>query len=103
LSPAEAALRRIAPAAEWCFRNWRTGQITIAQWPNLPLGLFVLLKAGELLRDKTDGIGLFLRWGARGCLCWWAADEVLRGVNPWRHLLGAATLAYLVWEIATAA
>jgi hypothetical protein len=25
-------------------------------------------------------------------LLWWATDEVLRGVNPWRRLLGTVVL-----------
>jgi hypothetical protein len=28
----------------------------------------------------------------------WAADEIFRGVNPWRRLLG---IAVLVYEMAT--
>ena len=32
-------------------------------------------------------------------LAWWAADEVLRGVNPWRRCLGAAVLAMLVLRL----
>jgi hypothetical protein len=34
-----------------------------------------------------------LRAAAAVGLIWWAADEVLRGVNPWRRLLGGAVLA----------
>jgi hypothetical protein len=29
---------------------------------------------------------------ATGGLLWWAADEVLRGVNPWRRMLGGGML-----------
>jgi hypothetical protein len=32
-------------------------------------------------------------------LGWWAVDEVLRGVNPWRRLLGTAVLAGLAWRL----
>lgn len=34
----------------------------------------------------------------KGFLLVWAADEILRGVNPWRRCLGAAVLIY---ELAT--
>ena len=27
----------------------------------------------------------------------WAGDEILRGVNPWRRLLGGVVLAVTVW------
>jgi hypothetical protein len=26
-------------------------------------------------------------------LVWWAVDELIRGVNPWRRFLGGAVLA----------
>jgi hypothetical protein len=28
-------------------------------------------------------------------LGWWAVDEIIRGVNPWRRFLGAAGLVVL--------
>jgi hypothetical protein len=30
----------------------------------------------------------------KGGLIIWAADEIVRGVNPWRRCLGAAVIAY---------
>jgi hypothetical protein len=27
---------------------------------------------------------------------WWAVDEIVRGVNPWRRILGAVVLAFVV-------
>jgi len=32
-------------------------------------------------------------------LGWWAADEIGRGVNPWRRLLGAAGLAFALMSL----
>jgi len=32
-------------------------------------------------------------------LAWWAVDEVVRGVNPWRRCLGAGVLAFLAWKL----
>jgi hypothetical protein len=36
------------------------------------------------------------RGGANRALLFWAGDEILRGVNPWRRMLGAGVLA---WEL----
>lgn len=29
-------------------------------------------------------------------LGWWALDEILRGVNPWRRIIGAVALVAVV-------
>lgn len=76
---------------DWLFRNRKTGRITIAQFPNAALALFL---AASLLRQLVHGrlddtLGVL----ATGGLVWWAVDELVRGVNPWRRLLGGAVLA----------
>lgn len=81
---------------DWMFRNRTTGAITIGQWPNLPLWLFLGLAAARWQLDPPGSAGLVLRIAAGVVLGWWAADEMLRGVNPWRRLLGGAVLAGLV-------
>lgn len=85
-----AALRR---AADWTFRNRRTGAITVGQWPNAPLWIFLGVSAVRWSADPRASIALGLRLAAGLALAWWAADEVLRGVNPWRRFLGGAVLA----------
>jgi hypothetical protein len=32
-------------------------------------------------------------------LTWWAVDEVIRGVNPWRRVLGLAGCALVVTDV----
>lgn len=73
---------------DWLFRNRQTGQITIAQFPNVALWLFFATVAlrwvvpnGSGARWAVDGVGA-------AALAWWAIDELVRGVNPWRRLLG---------------
>jgi hypothetical protein len=73
------------------FRDRTTGGITIAQVPNLALGVFLVCAvAGRFLGDST------LSDVARGvgtvALAVWALDEIVRGVNPWRRLLGTVVL-----------
>ena len=78
---------------DWLFRNRHTGQITVAQFPNLPLWLFLAATAVQLVFDPSGGLRTAVRAAAVIGLVWWAVDEVLRGVNPWRRILGGAVLA----------
>ena len=78
---------------DWLFRNRHTGQITIAQLPNLPLWLFLAATAAQWLFDPSGGVRTAVRAVATIGLLWWAIDEVIRGVNPWRRFLGGAVLA----------
>ncbi len=86
---------------EWLFRNRKTGHITVGQFPNLALGLFLAATVARWLVGPGGRFSGALGAVATGALLWWAADELLRGVNPWRRLLGAAiltaqTVKYLV-------
>jgi hypothetical protein len=36
---------------------------------------------------------------ALGFLTWWSLDEVVRGVNPWRRILGATAATLVVVAI----
>lgn len=78
---------------DWLFLNRHTGRITIAQWPNAPLGLFLVASGLRWLLDPSGGVRTGLGVVATVGLLWWAVDEVVRGVNPWRRLLGGAALA----------
>jgi hypothetical protein len=78
---------------DWLFRNRQTGRITVAQFPNVALGVFLV--ASVLRRFLAPGgwTGTGLDVVATGSLMWWAIDELVRGVNPWRRLLGGGVLA----------
>ena len=78
----------IRSIVDWWFRDRRTGRIVVAQVPNLAILLWVgTVVARELAAPDTDAHGL-LGWVGSGILAWWAVDELVRGVNPWRRLLG---------------
>lgn len=80
-------------ALDWAFRDRQSGRIVIGQWPNLPLWLFA---ATSLVGWIAPGeVGRWARVAASLCLAVWAADELLRGVNPWRRALGAGVLLWL--------
>jgi hypothetical protein len=84
---------------DWFFRNRHTGQITIAQAPNLPLGLFLAAWVIRWVLSPSGAVLRALDVIAFGSLTWWALDELLRGVNPWRRTLGAVVLVGLGWRL----
>jgi hypothetical protein len=67
------------------FRNRQTGQITIGQFPNVALWVFL---GSVVLRWVVPGRTV-VDWIGTGALAWWGLDELIRGVNPWRRFLGA--------------
>ncbi|CAN5513362.1 hypothetical protein BH10ACT4_BH10ACT4_04750 [soil metagenome] len=81
---------------DWMFRSRETGRITIGQPANLEQRIFsgatfvgVLLPPSKL----RTGVGVV----AVLALLVWAADEIARGVNPFRRILGGAALGGLAW------
>ncbi len=78
---------------EWWFRSRQTGRITIIQLPNWSLSA---IAGGWLIRlmvsDDTPmhtGVG----WTVTALWLYWGTDEIVRGVNPWRRVLGAFAVA----------
>lgn len=78
---------------DWLFRDRRTGRITVAQFPNPALWLFLAASLLGWLLAPSGDLRTGLRVLATGALMWWAIDEIVRGANPWRRLLGGAVLA----------
>jgi hypothetical protein len=83
------------------FRSRVTGRVTIAQMPNLALWIFFatvvlrrIVATGSAPRTVVDWVGV-------AALGWWALDEVIRGVNPWRRVLGLGGCAATVAGIAS--
>jgi hypothetical protein len=71
-------------AFRWFFESRRTGRITIGQWPNIALWVYL---AATLLKFTVL---------ATVALVVWSGDEIVRGVNPFRRVLGAAVLLGVV-------
>lgn len=86
-------MKRLMAMIDWLFRNRQTGRVTIAQFPNAALGVFLAASVTDWLLDPDGRLDTALRMLATGALVWWAVDELIRGVNPWRRLLGGAVLA----------
>ncbi len=78
----------------WFFRSRETGAITIAQWPNLLLWIVIVAGALLWIWPSAGRASIALTIVLKGGLILWGADEILRGVNPWRRCLGAAVVGY---------
>jgi hypothetical protein len=82
--------RTTASLVDWLFRDRETDRIIVAQFPNPALWAFIVsvvlrwvVPAGTVAHRVLEGIKIV-------ALAWWALDELFRGVNPWRRLLGLA-------------
>ena len=75
---------------EWFFRDRRTGKILFAHVPNLPILLWMATVLARQFTDQGTTADMLLAWTGSFTLAWWALDEVVRGVNPWRRVLGLA-------------
>lgn len=79
-------------AVDWLFRNRETGRLTIGQPPNLSLAIFLAATVARWVFDPAGGVRATLVAVGRLALVWWSVDEIVRGVNPWRRILGGLVL-----------
>jgi hypothetical protein len=100
-APAPGEARGPRRLFEWLFRDRESGRIVIAQLPNLPLALAIALGIARRLTTPEGTAGGALDLAVSAAIAWWAVDEVLRGVNPWRRILGGAVLAATLVGLAT--
>ena len=84
-----STIRRIV---RWMFVNRRTGGITVAQWPNAALSVFIALSVARRLNIAKGTPQTALRLLSIVAILVWAADELIRGVNPFRRILGLGVL-----------
>ncbi len=78
----------------WWFENRRTGEITVAQFPNWPLFAIAAAWIVRRFADAGSAVADIATVAATGLWLYWGADELIRGVNPWRRLLGAGVVAW---------
>jgi len=80
--------------------NRQTGRLTVVQWPNISLVVFILLSVASHLYHSKGAVESFVRVLGDVALLVWAGDELVRGVNPFRRTLGlvviVATIASLI-------
>jgi hypothetical protein len=74
--------------------------MTVAQWPNVSLSVFIVLFVALHAFHPKGGTENVLRVLGEMALLVWAVDELVRGVNPFRRILGlvviGATTANLI-------
>jgi hypothetical protein len=99
-SSRDAAAPPFDNVLDWCFRSRETGRITIAQFPNVSLGIFLVTVVARWFVPDDSGARVWLTWVGLAALAWWSIDEVVRGVNPWRRVLGVGGLLAVVAGVA---
>ena len=79
-------------AVGWFFRNPETGDVVVAQLPNVPLGLFLTATVLRLLLSPHGTLGTAVSALGTGSLAVWALLEIARGDSPFRRVLGGLVL-----------
>ena len=82
------------------FRNPQTDRVAVAQFPNLPLAIFLVASVVRRVVRPDGDAGTAVSVVATGSLLWWAGDEVLRGASPFRRVLGAGVLVVTLAGVA---
>lgn len=79
---------------DWAFRSRVDGRIVMGQPPNLTIGVVTVAAVlAVVLPSRAAAASGTIAFGA---LAWWAFDELLHGVNPFRRAVGALALIGLV-------
>jgi Na+/H+ antiporter NhaD/arsenite permease-like protein len=74
------------------FLNPGTGRLTVVQWPNISLSVFIVISIVLHAIHLVGGVEIFARVLADLAIFVWAIDELMRGVNPFRRALGMVVL-----------
>lgn len=81
----------------WWLTDPTTGRVVIAQSPNPALLVWLGAFAGRIVSGPE--LDAKLSWIGSGALIVWGLDEILRGVNPFRRLLGAVVLGWQLTQL----
>jgi len=76
----------------WWFTSRQDGRFVLAQLPNPALAVWIAAVVWRSVANPTGLQRATLDGVAAGALIVWALDEVIRGVNPFRRLLGVVVL-----------
>jgi len=96
MEPDKTAVTAMRRLFVWMFRDRRTGKIVIVQLPNLPLFVFLVASAIRRFSHPKGRVGTITSYVIAASLLGWAAGEVVRGVNPFRRILGVVVGAITV-------
>jgi hypothetical protein len=81
---------------DWMFRSRQDGRITVGQFPNTAMWVFVAATVTCWVLPDPSTVHTAVRVVATLALTWWAADELVRGCNPFRRALGAGALVWVL-------
>jgi hypothetical protein len=101
VQPAKPTAGTARSTLDWMFRDRKTGRIVIAQFPNIPLAVWIIATALRWLAHGTTNTVLTVI--AMLALTLWASDEIIRGVNPRRRSLGALVLSGMIVDVSMSA
>jgi hypothetical protein len=98
--PSENAPPRGGPLSwRWWFESRVTGEITIGQNPNWPIYAIIVTWIVRWVASSDSTIHSIAGWLGTGLWIYWGLDEIVRGVNPWRKVLGTAMVAVQVFRL----
>ncbi len=86
---------------DWLFRDRSSNKIVVAQFPNTSLWIALSLLTLDMIFRPTGTAGAMTSVMVAAAFLWWALDEALRGVNPWRRFLGVAVICLTLWSLVT--
>jgi hypothetical protein len=96
IEPKSSPGRRVI---RWMFASRQSGRLTVSQWPNIWLWIFVILTVGLHVLHPRGSAGHLTRVLADVALLVWAGDELLRGVNPFRRILGLLVMGITIYSL----
>lgn len=76
----------------WWFASRTDGQFVVAQRPNPALAVWLAALIWRMIANPTGLQRATLEGVAAGALVVWALDEIVRGVSPFRRVLGGVVL-----------
>jgi hypothetical protein len=86
-------------AIRWVFADRQSGRLIVVQWPNIWLWIFIVLTVGIHVHPAGGSAGHLIRVVADVALLMWAADELVRGVNPFRRILGLLVIGLTIYSL----
>lgn len=78
------------------FRNPTTGRVVLAQFPNVPLAVFLAATLVRWIFTPAGAIGTAVSVVGTAALAWWSVLEIGWGASLFRRILGAVVLIGLV-------
>jgi hypothetical protein len=84
---------------DWTFRSRASGRITVTRVPDTALLVWLGATLLQRLWDPRVAGHDVPAAVSTIALVVWAGNEVLRGVNPFRRLLGVVVIAWTAWAL----